>query len=314
MKFEKSGLPDHEMVKKAFDMSWENQKDRFDYQTQHAIKDIDAEIEAHKRQLTALGNAGQMPIDQVLGNKRKLDVQKEQAKQQIVNGLSLQREQDFLHNMVEPARLAASASENPTPQLVAAVLLRESVRSPIDFERIHDGFGPEVSGMLKNFMHLEAYPTEREKKLPDASDDVKRMSLLMAIGAMQSMIGVAERATRQMIENEGVMPGQDIRVVMVGGDTEARRMIRTAELTRGTDTKLDAQFVQSFNRMSAKIDIGLKLEVGADNKLIVREVPRADTDGPFGGGPGMPPNFFGNDGGGTPGAPKTGGGKGYGKI
>lgn len=316
MKFEKSGLPDNELVKKAFDLSWKNQKDRYDYQTQHALRDIEYEADAHKRQLTALGDAGQIPLDKVVGEQRKIDIQKEQARQQAVNGLALQREQDFSHNIVGPARLAATISENPTPQLVAASLLRESVRSPVDYESIRDSFGVEVSDVLKNYMHLEAYPTEKEKKLPEASEDVKRMSLIMAIGAMQSMISVADKATQQMLMQQQIQPGQEIKVVMVGGDDEARRMVRTAELVRGTDKRLDEQFVTHFNIMSAKIDIGIKIDVGADNKLIVREVPREGFDnminGGGNGGPDQPPPNSNNSG--APRGPSSGGGGGYGKI
>ena len=313
MKFEKSGLPNHDLVKKAFDLALLNQKDRYDYQTQHALRDIEYEADAHKRQLSALGNAGQLPLDKVISEQRKVDTQKEQAKQQAIDGLAMQREQDFSHNIVGPARLAAQVSENPTPQLIAAALLRESVRSPIDFEKICTNFGTEVSDVLKNYMHLEAYPTEKEKNLPASTDDVKRMSLIMAIGAMQSMISVAEKVTQQMMMEQQIQPGQEIKVMMVGGDSEARRMVRTAELVRGTDQRLDEQFVSSFNKMSGKIDVGIKVEVGADNKLVVREVPREGFDGMInGGGPDQPPPNFNNPG--NPGGPSSGGGKGYGKI
>ncbi len=317
MKFEKSGLPNHELVKKAFDLGWENQKDRYDYQTQHALRDIEYEADAHKRQLSALANAGQIPLDKVVSEQRKVDIQKEQAKQQTVDGLIMQREEDFLHNIVGPARLAASVAENPTPQLIAAALLRESVRSPVDFEKIQTSFGTEVSDVLKNYMHLEAYPTEKEKNLPTASDDVKRMCLIMSIGAMQSMVSVADKVSQQMMMEQQLQPGQDFKVMMVGGDSEARRMVKTAELVRGTDARLDEQFIQNFNRMSSKIDVGIKLEVGSDNKLIVKEVPREGFDGLFnGGGPGgpdQPPPNFNTPGMGGP-SLGGGGGKGYGKI
>ena len=320
MKFEKSGLPDHALVKKAFELGWNNQKENASYQIEHAMRDIDYETDARKRQLSARGSAGQIPLDRVLHEQRKLDEQKEQVKKQAVEGLTAASEQYFMHNIVGPARLAVKVAENPTPQLVAAALLRESVRSPVDFETIRDDFGTEVSDILKNYMHLEAYPTEKEKKLPAASEDVKRMSLIMAIGSMQSMLNVADKVAQQMLMEQTIQPGQEIKVMMVGGDQEARRMVRTAELVRGTDKKLDEQFVAFFNKLSTKVDIGIKVEVGADNKLIVKEVPREGFDNMInGGGPGGPfmggsPNVPPPDQGGGPSQRGGGGGKGYGKI
>lgn len=282
--FENTGLPENETIKKAYEFGVKSHVRRFDEELKMAHKSIDAQL---NQQFDMIKLSGQYNEEQLKQLKKQQNQVANQIKDQIENQLMSTRDVDFLARVVGPAKVIAE-SDPAAENVVSAILVLETVRSPKDYEEIKQGLGDKISGIVAEILDMEAYPSEQSSKIAAMSDDSKRANLAVMVGGMQSLADMAKQ-----------LPPEQ-KLMMVGGKDAAKNKIEFASSVRGIDSKLDDLFVTAFNDVSKYIDVGVRVEVDKDtNKLKAVDVditPPGIGPGAGGkGGPGIGGDFFGND-------------------
>lgn len=282
--FENTGLPENETIKKAYEFGVKSHVRRFDEELKMAHKSIDAQL---NQQFDMIKMSGQYNEEQLKQLKKQQKQVANQIKDQIENQLMATRDVDFLARVVGPAKVVAE-SDASAENVVSAILVLETVRSPKDYEEIKQGLGDKISGIVAEILDMEAYPSEQTAKIAGMSDDSKRANLAVMVGGMRSLADMAKQ-----------LPPEQ-KLMMVGGKDAAKNKIDFASAVRGIDSKLDDMFVEAFNDVSKVIDVGVRVEVDADtNTLKAIDVDITPPGiGPGAGGnsgPGLGGDFFGND-------------------
>lgn len=298
LSYKNTGLPENDKIKKAFDFGVKAHVRRFDEELNMAHKSIEAQL---NQQFDQIKMSGQYNEEQLKQLKKQMNMQMSNIKDQVEHQLMSTRDVDFKSRVIEPAKVVAT-SDADAENVVSAILVLETVRSPKDYEALKAELGEEVSGIVAEILDLEAYPSEQATKMGNMSDDSKRANLAIMVGGMQSLADMAKQLPQ----------GQQL--VMMGGRDAARQKIEFASSVRGIDSKLDDMFVEAFNETTKVVDMGVRVEVDkATNTLKAIDIDNKPPAGGAGGpdGPGIGGGFFGNDNdGNTPPSQNFGGGPG----
>ncbi|TVQ84347.1 MAG: hypothetical protein EA357_03325 [Micavibrio sp.] len=295
--FKNTGLPENENIKKAFDLGLKSHIRRFDEELMMAHRSIEAQL---NQQFEMIKRSGQYNEEQLKQLKKQQEHAINQIKDQVENQLMSTRDQDFSARVIEPAKIVAD-SDPAAENVVSAILVLETVRSPKDYENIKSALGEKVSGIVSEILDMEAYPSEKNNKIAGMSDDSKRANLALMVGGLQSLANMAKQ----------LPPGQ--KVMMVGGRDAAKHKIDFASAVRGVDSKLDDLFVNAFNDANQVVEMGVRVEVDKDSntlKAVHVDVAPPGADGKPPQGPGIGGGFF--DDGGDKKGPATPPSKGFG--
>lgn len=285
MKFSQSGLPKHKIVEEAFAYSHANTMAL----QNEALKNFQQQIDmAHSQNMMMLDmekQAGAMKEDEYKQQKILLE---RMRSDQLKAGPALVA--DELEKMFESRRLAPALeivghSEKAAPELIAAVMLIDCVRSPVDYQRIVKTFGENIAGLIAEIVHIDAYPSERDANLMQAGVDTKRAYMALLITSL-------DQITAQIARTSQDNPMQ--RIMFPPGQEE--QLHGNARLMWGNDAKLDKRFIDSFNRASDAASSSYKMEVDADGKLelVKGSFKNPNIHPPFPGGPG-PGKGLGDD-------------------
>ncbi len=276
MDFKDSGLPKTQLIEDAFNFSKAN-----------ALSNEKEAMKEFKQQIDMIHTQRKMMLDMEKedGGMPDADYQREiknlergRDEQLRMGPLLITRE---LNNMFETRRVGlakevAANTEKPTPELIAAVMLIDCVRSPLDYQNISDKFGKGVAGLIAEVVHIDAYPSERTDNLTKAGPDTKRAYLAMLVTSLDGIVKQIERVAKQG-------PGQ--KIMFPPGQEE--QLFRDAQPVWGNDKKLDARFVAAFNKAGEAASSTFRLEVDADGALeLVKGAAPAKPTGPKLLGPG----------------------------
>ncbi|TAL35547.1 MAG: hypothetical protein EPN97_07180 [Alphaproteobacteria bacterium] len=280
MNFTESGLPKHQLVEDAFDYSRLNAQNN----QKEALKSFQQQIEMiHNQNLLMLDmekDAGDMKDDEYKRNKQALERMRDDQLKMGPALITRELENMFEKRRVGPAKIAAANADNATPELVAAIMLIDCVRSPVDYKNVSAKFGEGVAGLIAEVVHIDAYPSERDVNLSKASGDAKRAYQSLLITSLDQIVDQIARAAK---EN----PGQ--KIMFPPGQEE--QIYNDIKNLWGNDKKLDAKFLAAFNKASDSAGSPYKLEV--DNAGALELVK-----GSVKAGPGVkPPKPKGPDGG-----------------
>lgn len=270
MEFKDSGLPQTKLVEDAFNFSkanaLSNEKD--------AMKDFKQQIDMiftqREMMLTMQKEDMGMPEADFEREKKKLEKAREE---QMRLGPQLIRQElnnMFVNRRVGLAKEVNSNTENPSEELVAAVMLIDCVRSPLDYKNISEKFGNGVADLIAEVVHIDAYPSEREDNLNKATPDTKRAYLAMLVASLD---GISKQVEKMAKTN----PGQ--KIMFPPGQEET--LFRDAQPVWGNDKKLDSRFVEAFNKASASASSVYRLEVDAkgDLELVKDNAPPPSANG-----------------------------------
>lgn len=282
MQFKDSGLPNNKLVEDAFNHSRTNAQGN----QKEALKSFKQQIEMiHSQNLMMLDmekDSGTMKDDEYKQNKIALERMRDDQLKMGPQLIARELDNMFEKRRVGPAKIAANNADASTPELVAAIMLIDCVRSPVDFQNINAKFGAKVSGLIAEVVHIDAYPSERDTNLAKASDDAKRAYQALVIMSLDEIVGQIKRAAKENpLQKIMFPPGQEEQIY---GDVKN---------LWGTDKKLDAKFLDAFNKASDAASSPYKLEVGTDGSLelvkgTVKSGPgvKPPKKGPGGPGPG----------------------------
>ena len=295
LSYNNTGLPENDKIKKAYDFGVKAHVKRFDEELTVANKSIKAQLE---QQFEMMKMSGQYNEEQLKELKKQQKQAMNTIRDQVEAQLLATRDVDFKSRVVEPAKAIADVDAD-AENVVSAILVLETVRSPKDYEALKAEVGEDVANIVAEILDMEAYPSEQSTKLSTMSDDSKRAHLAIMVGGLSSLAEMAQQ----------LPPGQQL--MMVGGRDAARQKVEFASSVRGIDSKLDDKFVEAFNEATKVVDMGVRVEVdAATNTLKAIDVdnkpPAGDGAGPS--GPGLGGGFFDNDDKNTPPSQNFGGG------
>lgn len=288
MKFYESGLPDSKLVEEAFDYSavntMSNQKD--------ALKNFSQQVVMMHSQnmmmLDAEKRMGSMSEDEYDKQKKMLEKMRDDQMNAGPMLISEELGKMFVAKRVAPAKEIADHCTNAAPELIAAVLLIDCVRSPIDYQNIEKKFGSAVAGLIAEVVHIDAYPSERDTNLAKAGADTKRAYMSLLITSLDQIVEQIKRSSAMNPMHQAMFPpGQE------------EQLYSNAKLMWGNDAKLDARFVESFNKASEAASSVFKLEVDASGELeLVKGAPPSPKGPAFKPRGPKPPGGKGGDNGG----------------
>jgi hypothetical protein len=280
MNFTESGLPKNQLIQDAFDYSRLNAQNN----QKEALKSFQQQIEMiHNQNLLMLDmekDAGDMKDDEYKRNKQALERMRDDQLKMGPALITRELENMFEKRRVGPAKIAAANADKASPELVAAIMLIDCVRSPVDYKNVSATFGEGVAGLIAEVVHIDAYPSERDVNLAKASGDAKRAYQSLLITSLDQIV---DQITRAAKEN----PGQ--KIMFPPGQEE--QIYNDIKNLWGNDKKLDAKFLAAFNKASDSAGSPFKLEVDSAGALEL-------VKGSVKAGPGVkPPKPKGPDGG-----------------
>ena len=248
MKFENSGLPQNDTIEKAFDMAWKALKTRTMHQIIQASNAIDKQAEMQLKMLKQQGL--QIPEDEA---RKQLEAGKDQQTQMLLKA----RDSRFKNNIVSPAKKLMETGASP--EVIAATLLIDTIKSPLDYESVVDGLGRGVSDVVAEYIDIIVYQSEEDVKLQASDTQVKHMHLAVLLTDMENVV------------NMPVPQGQELQ--LIGGAETAKRWFELAQISRGLNEDLDKNFVGTFNKLSQMCNLGLNITEQPSGELVLTQKP-----------------------------------------
>jgi len=255
MEFKDSGLPQNKLVEDAFNYSKANALAG----EKEALKNVQQQVgmifDQQKMELDMLKQGG--AISDAEYEEEKKNLEKQRQMQMGALGPMIQKGlmEMFSGKRVGPARELQQHSDGASPEVLAAVMLVECVRSPIDYENIEKKFGGAVAGLVAEVAHIDAYPSERSENLKKAGADTKRAFISRALTDMEATTKAIEKASKNPFARIMMPPGQE------------QDLFEDAKAVWGADKKLDARFLQLFNKFTEAAGSTFRAELDAKGEL-----------------------------------------------
>ncbi len=247
MKFDYTGLTKDALVEEAFDYAQEHNKKLVPEITLQLEKQLDEQYQQRLAQLDDARDAGYVTEDQYNQNKMQLDRSAEFQKKTLPMIAQQQLEYMFSSAKLAPALELQKNSESSSPALIAAALLIDCVRDPVDYKKVEAKFGGAVAGLIAEVLHIESYPGTAPADISAASTDAKRIF----------MAGLTTELS-QIVQQLAMMPP--------GAMAEAppkyeETVFNQVKLFWGNDQKQDKRLVDVFNRAAEALSSSYRIEV-----------------------------------------------------
>lgn len=259
MEFSKSGLPKVQLIEDAFNHSRQHTRVDYDIMLETFNEDIEMMTKNRLMVLNAGKDAGKMSETEYEQSKKKIEQERQQYLKVGPELINRELEGIFEARAVARAKTVLASSGNASHEFAAAMLLLDCVRSPIDHDGIVKKFGKNVAALVAEVAHLDAYPGKRIKALSQASTDAKRAVLVTLISDTDLLFS---RVERTMKANPGKKPPSV-------GSGEEKKAFEDFKAVFGNDAKLDAKFVDSFNKLAALTLSTYRVEVSNGNLALV---------------------------------------------
>jgi hypothetical protein len=253
MHFRDSGLPNNKILQDAYNHSLAHAMALQQETLKHFTQDMHA---IHEQNMLALEADRKDKIIDEKTYKHEKETLEKMFQENLKMGPRIVEErllEIFKHRRLAPALELQQYSDNAQPELVAAILLYDTVRSPIDFANITKKFGETVAGLIAEWIHIDVYQSERDINLAKSGDDTKRVYLAYATASLNQN---AEHLRRggQLI----VPPGME------------ENNFREAQKCWGQDQKLNARFVDVFNTLMGMVHSSFRIEVDSGKPQLVK--------------------------------------------
>ena len=266
MRFQDSGLVNDKLVERAFNyaqaytqslgkellMNYKNAVTQ-NYEIEFRLLDLDLKDKIITPEQYEKEKA-------VLERERARDLQAA-TPETIRNAL----ERMFRNNALGIALEVQNHSDKATPAQIAAALLAQSARSPIDCKKIGKEFGEAIENMVANIVDVGVYPVERDEKTAAANDDTKRLLMAGLTNRFRKAAGNLEPANKVSLQ-----PGK------------AEEAFQEIKPLWGVDKKLDSRLVSVFNQVATTQKSSYTLEVNEKGLpvLINNSTPPPPKTGP----------------------------------
>lgn len=283
MKFEDSGLLNDKLVEEAFNYAQAYTLSLTKESMLGITELVDADFKDDLEALEEAYEFGDLTEEEYNLEKADLEQYREQALADITpEDIAYELGKLFRDSCLAPALEIQQYSDKSSPQLIAAALLSHAARDPIDCEKIAEKFGAGIAHLIAERLHIEAYPGAYEDNLAAASDDAKRLFMAELTNSFRE---AAATVTKLAPDEQAFLPHE-----------QAEKGYQEGKLMWGTDKKLDARLVDTFNQAAQLMASPYRLEVNPQGQPeLIKGTPRnTEKQGPTTGP--RKPTIFGDDG------------------
>jgi hypothetical protein len=278
MKFQESGLPKNKLLEEAFNYSYANVMSY----TKEAMEDFTQQIgESHAQNLEALNAAkaaGNMSDEEYQREKKELEKMRDAQLKMGPPMIEKELNRMFKQRRLAPALEILKNSDKSSMELMAAVMLLESVRSPKDYLHVAATFGENIAGLVAELQHIDAYSSERAANLAVAGSDTKRAYVAVIISSLDQIVAQFQQMAKLNPQHKIMFhPGQE------------EEIYGNIKPLWGNDKKLDQRFVAAFNRTAETTSSSFRMEVNGSGELeLIKNnlKPPSNNTGPKPTGPG----------------------------
>ena len=206
MEFKDSGLPQNKLVEDAFNYSKKNALAGEKEMLKMVEQQVGMIFEQQKMMLDMAHQTGDLTDDQYEEEKKNFDKQRKMQMDALPAAVQKNLLEMFSAKRLGPARELQQHSDSASPDLLAAVMLVDCVRSPIDYENIEKKFGGGIAGLVAEVAHVEAYPSERSDNLKKAADDTRRAILARLITDLEGVTKEIVKASKNPFNRVMIPP------------------------------------------------------------------------------------------------------------
>ena len=255
MLFRDTGLPEKDLIKKAFVRLQEGIRNDLDHNRNINTKNIDQQLDAMKQQFERKNpNASDAERDKM---KQQLKQIRKNSLDQLEQQLSAV-EQKTLNIMVRKAKFVSKMEPERQEVLAAAILVEKATLTPVDFMDMQKDMGEDVARVVAEFQHLKKYD-ERFKIL---IQDMKEETKLIMMGELINEIG------KQLQVFNTLQPDQQ---AQMSRDT-IRQSFNKASALFNVSPTADYKYMEAFNALyDKKIDAGMRVERDEDGLYLSEE-------------------------------------------
>ncbi len=278
MKFSDSGLPQNDLVEKAFDYSFSNVMEEKDESVKDVHRQLDKILSSNMTKLDQMKS--KISADEYNARKDHLEKYVNTHRKNAVKEVTEALTQVFSTTCIAPAQELINNTTLPSPDLLASCLLLKSVQTPMDYMDLKKAFGNPVAQTVAEAIQLMAYPGKRPVTFRNVSNDAK---LCYAGHVMASMVEISDALKKAASEK---------RVLQLQSGQE-KEMFSDLQHLWNLDEKLNQRFVEVLNRLMVAAHIPSEVRIDASGKpeMVKREdkpkdpkPPGPKPPGPNGGG------------------------------
>lgn len=257
MRFEDTGLTKNTLVEDAFNYAQEYNRSLAPEVALQLKQRLEQDYEKRLAGLDQAKEAGQVDEEAYKKYKASLDASMDMQVKRLPLIAKQQLELMFNKAKIAPVLELQQHSENTSPALLAAALVLDTVRDPVDHQKLDAKFGSTVSGLVAEVLHVESYPGTIDQGLSNASADAKRIFLA---GLSSSLDQVVQQISK-------LPPGATLQFPPKQEET----MFNQAKTLWGNDKKLDARLVSVFNKAATALASPYRIEVAANGTPTLTE-------------------------------------------
>jgi hypothetical protein len=175
-----------------------------------------------------------------------------------------QTEQFFRNQRVALAQELAQAG-SASPDVIAAALVMDCLRSPVDAKSIGKALGDGIAGLAGEIAHIRAYPEEQNTLIGAASDDAKRLYMAVMTVEFTNLKRDAQKMKKDMPE-----------AAMTFSEGREQDIHKHLMALAPADIALAKRVVSTFNDVARELGSRYQMEMGADNSifLVKSDAPR----------------------------------------
>jgi hypothetical protein len=266
MDFKKTGLLDAPIVQKAYERSWSYHVRKFKNVEKQELRSLEDQIAAQRLKVENAPNLSDADKQRAFDS---LEAQEKRIRAQLPLQILRARDNDFSGKVIAPAKAVQNSSINGKEEIVTAMLLLNSVRSPRDFQTVQKDFPPAVTGLISEYVHYLSYPSEADTARKELSENAKFMVLADMVASLDEM-----RRINKTLQPQGKA------LQLQGGTVQIQKWFETAKDVRGIDKKLDDAFISLFNGLNKETGWGFSINVSESGALSLVEPEKKTNQAP----------------------------------
>jgi len=261
MQFDNSGLPPIRLIEDAFNYSRQNILDRQPEMLVEFKRQINQMFDMEIETLRQMLKSGVVKQDEFDLEMKDLEQTREIQMRMGPELVGKAIDKDFANLRLRPARALFKALPTVAPEVVAGLLLVNTIRSPRDFQRVESSFGPVVAAVVADTIDIQAYTAKKAERLPAADPLVRSAIAGMILANFDSLC-----------EQSATMLKQGRKVIFPPGAEEI--FFRDIKAVTGADAGLDKALVESFNITAKTLHSLFVIEADAKGALtLVKKDP-----------------------------------------
>ena len=260
MQFAETKLPQNPLIQEAFEYSQQHIMTKVVPETIRDFTDqIKAQFEQKKAMLEMALESEEITQEQFQKDMSTLN--KNHANLTKAIPFAAKKKTEDMFRTIDVACAQELAQVNSvTPEAIAAALLLNQVRSPVDSKNIAKQFGDGVADLISEIVHIKSYPMERSAKIAACSEEAKRIF-------MGGMIVEFMQMKKDLIALKKEMGSEEITFT----STKEKDIHAEIVLLAPADITLAKKLTAVFNEAAKEMRSPYHIEIGDNNDIYLVE-------------------------------------------